>query len=177
LIETERLLLRPPRREDFDAVASSLADAETMQYLGGPQPRSVAWRTFTGMAGAWSLYGFGMFSVIEKASGRWVGRVGPIHPEGWPGTEVGWGLVRSSWGRGYAPEAAAAAMDWAVDHLGWTDIIHTIMPTNLASIAVARKLGSSNRGPGKLPAPLEEKAIDVWGQTSDQWKARVKALR
>jgi RimJ/RimL family protein N-acetyltransferase len=68
-------------------------------------------------------------------------------------------------------------MDWAVDHLGWTDIIHTIMPANLASISVARKLGSSNRGPGKLPAPLEEKPIEVWGQTSDQWKARIRAPR
>ena len=45
------------------------------------------------MAGSWALNGFGMFSVIEKASGLWLGRIGPWRPDGWPGNEVGWGLV------------------------------------------------------------------------------------
>ena len=94
-IETPRLLLRPTRPEDFDAFAAFLADAESMRYLGSaPQPRSLAWRSFLSMAGAWAIQGFAMFSVIEKASGRWIGRVGPWQPEGWPGTEVGWGIAR-----------------------------------------------------------------------------------
>ena len=74
-------------------------------------------------------------------------------PEGWPGHEVAWILAREAWGKGYATEAATAAMDWAVDTLGWSDIIHVIDPANAASIAVATKLGSANRGPGQLPAP------------------------
>ena len=64
---------------------------------------------------AWALQGFSMFSVIEKASGDWIGRLGPWAPEGWPGTEVGWGIVRSAWGKGYATEGAAATIDWAFD--------------------------------------------------------------
>ena len=87
--------------------------------------------TFTG---SWALHGFGMFSVIEKASGRWIGRLGPWAPEGWPGTEVGWGLAREAWGKGYATEGSAATMDWAIDTLGWSDIIHSIDPDNEASI-------------------------------------------
>ena len=63
-------------------------------------------------------------------------------------------------------------MDFAFDVLGWTDAIHTIAPENHASIAVARKLGSINRGPGKLPAPYEDEPIDIWGQTRDAWLAR-----
>ena len=87
-----------------------------------------------------------MFSVIEKASGRWVGRLGPWQPEDWPGTEVGWGLAREVWGRGYATEGAAACMDYAFDVLGWTEAIHTIEPDNLASQAVAKRLGLRRSG-------------------------------
>jgi RimJ/RimL family protein N-acetyltransferase len=117
-----------------------------------------------------------MFSVIEKASRRWVGRVGPWCPEGWPGTEVGWGIVRDRWGLGYATEAAAASIDWAFATLSWTDVIHTIDVANVASHAVARKLGSRNRGRGQLPAPYEHVVIDVWGQTRDEWLARRREM-
>ena len=113
-----------------------------------------------------------MFSVIERATGRWVGRIGPWQPEGWPGTEIGWGLAREAWGKGYATEAATAAADWAVDTLGWLDIIHVIAPENTASIAVATKLGSTNRGAGRLPQPYQDARIDVWGQTAAQWRQR-----
>src|SRR3546814_19632868 len=63
--------------------------------------RSVAWRGLCSVTGAWAIRGFSMFSAVEKASGRWIGRLGPWQPEGWPGTEVGWALVRDVWGRGY----------------------------------------------------------------------------
>ena len=110
VIETERLLLRPPRREDLDGWAELMADPENSRFIGGPVARAGAWRGMAAMAGSWALYGFGMFSLIEKASGRWVGRVGPWQPEEWPGTEVGWGIVKPAWGRGYATEAAVATI-------------------------------------------------------------------
>ena len=172
MIETERLLLRPPQPDDFEPFAAFMADAEATHHLGGTQARSVAWRTFVGMGGQWSLFGVGMFQLIDKASGRWLGRVGPHRPEGWPGTEVGWGVVREAWGQGYAHEAAVASMDWAIDRLGWDDIIHAVAPANVASAALARKLGSVNRGPGRLPEPFAEIAVDIWGQTAAEWKAR-----
>lgn len=171
-LETERLILRPTADEDFDGWAAFMADEVATRHIGGPQERSVAWRSMRAMAGAWALDGFAMFSVVEKATGRWVGRLGPWMPEGWPGTEVGWGIVREAWGRGYATEGAAAAMDWAFDGLGWTDIIHTIDPENAASIAVARKLGSENRGATRLSSPYAEIRVDAWGQTREQWRAR-----
>lgn len=124
VLETERLILRAPEPQDFDAWAAFCADPETMRFLGGPTDRIGAWRIMSGMAGGWMSRGFSMFSVVEKATGRWVGRLGPWQPEGWPGTEVGWGLSRDAWGRGYAVEGAAAAVDWAFDVLGWTEVIH-----------------------------------------------------
>jgi RimJ/RimL family protein N-acetyltransferase len=172
-IETPRLTLRPTRREDFDAFAAFLANAETMRYLGSaPQPRSLAWRGFLTMAGAWAMQGYAMLSVIEKSSGRWIGRVGPWQPEGWPGTEVGWGIVHDRCRLGYATEAATAAIDWAFAELGWTEVIHVIDIDNAPSQAVARKLGSLNRGRGQLPAPFADNVIDVWGQTKQEWLAR-----
>ena len=169
-LETERLILRPPMAEDFDAWAAFGADEVAMRFLGGPQPKSIAWRGFMSTAGAWAIQGFGMFCVFEKSSGRWIGRVGPIQPEGWPGTEVGWGLIKDVWGRGYAGEAASAALDWAFDHLGWTDVIHCIDAENVASQNVARRLGSTILRTDRLPAPIDEE-IEVWGQTAAQWKA------
>ena len=127
------------------------------------------------MAGSWQLKGFGMFSVVEKSTGRWVGRLGPWMPEGWPGTEVGWAIVRECWGRGYATEGAAAAMEFAFDRLGWTDVIHAIDPDNVASQQVARKLGSRNRGPGRLPAPFADSRIDLWGQTREEWRRQQRS--
>jgi RimJ/RimL family protein N-acetyltransferase len=112
-----------------------------------------------------------MFSVIEKATGRWIGRMGPWQPEGWPGTEVGWSLVREAWGKGYATEGATACIDWAFDHLGWTEVIHCIAPENTASQAVARRLGSTYLREGHLPAPING-SCQLWGQTKEQWQAR-----
>lgn len=171
-LETERLVLRMPQAGDFDAWAAFSADPETMEHLGGVQSRPVAWRSICTMTGAWHIRGFSMFSVIEKATGLWIGRMGPWQPEGWPGTEVGWGIVRERWGRGYATEAAVAVMDYVVDQLGWTEIIHTIVPDNVKSQAVARKLGSTILRQTSLPAPLDHIVTDAWGQTAEQWIAR-----
>ena len=171
-LETPRLLLRVPRIDDLDPWAEMMADEETARFIGGVAPRAVTWRMLMTMIGAWHAAGFAMFSVIEKSSGRWIGRVGPWMPEGWPGTEVGWALARPYWGRGYAPEAAAASGNWAFDHLGWTSVIHSIDPGNVSSQAVARKLGSQNLGSGRLPPPFHEAPIDIWGQTREEWRAR-----
>jgi RimJ/RimL family protein N-acetyltransferase len=171
-IETSRLILRPTAPGDFEAWAAFMADADASKHVGGPQPRPVAWRGFLSMAGAWAMQGYAMFSVIEKASGRWLGRLGPWVPDGWPGTEVGWGLAREAWGKGYATEGSTAAIDWAFDRLGWTEVIHCIAPDNARSQAVARRLGSRVLRQARLPAPFEHIAIDVWGQSRDEWRSR-----
>ncbi|HEX4708904.1 GNAT family N-acetyltransferase [Phenylobacterium sp.] len=171
-LETHRLILRAPIADDFEAWAAFAADEETMRYLGGAQVRALAWRGMCTMAGAWTVRGFSMFSVIEKATGRWVGRLGPWQPEGWPGTEVGWGLIRDVWGKGYATEGATAAMDYAFDVLGWNEAVHTIVRENLASQAVARRLGSTVLRQAVMPPPFEDQTLDVWGQTREQWRAR-----
>jgi RimJ/RimL family protein N-acetyltransferase len=80
--------------------------------------------------------------------------------------------VSDSWRRGYAIEAATAAIDWVFTALGWREVIHVIDVENTASQALARKIGSRRRGRGRLPAPYESATIDIWGQTRDEWRAR-----
>ena len=86
ILFTERLVLRPPQPEDFDGWALFQADPEATRFVGGTQVRAAAWRSLCAMAGAWTIRGFAMFSMIERESGRWIGRTGPWQPEGWPGT-------------------------------------------------------------------------------------------
>ncbi|MAW99308.1 MAG: GNAT family N-acetyltransferase [Sphingomonas sp.] len=172
VLTTKRLILRLPEAADLDGWAAFSADPETMAYLGGVQSRAESWRALCTMRGAWDIRGFAMFSVIERDTGRWVGRIGPWQPEGWPGREVGWGVAREFAGRGYAHEAASAAMDYAFDVLGWDRVIHTIDPDNTRSAALARRLGSRKGERVTLPPPLSDHVVDAWGQSADEWRAR-----
>ena len=173
---TERLMLRVPEESDLDGFAEMTADAETMRFIGGAGGRPQAWRLLCVLRGAWDIKGFSMFSVIERATGEWVGRLGPWEPEGWPGKEVGWGVHPKFAGRGYAFEATVAAMDYAFDVLGWDDVIHTIDPANTRSIRLAERLGSYNQGPTRLPEPFHEAPVHAWGQTAAEWRARRGSL-
>ncbi|WP_395647168.1 GNAT family N-acetyltransferase [Terricaulis sp.] len=176
-LETARLILRPPTQADFDGFAGMAAEAETMRFIGGLAPRDGAWRAMASLTGSWVLLGYSMFSVIEKASGRWIGRLGPWRPGGeqgsWPGPEVGWALNAAAQGKGYAREGATAAIDWAFDALGWDHVIHCIDKRNAPSIALAEKLGSTlQREDVQLAPPFEMHTVDIYGQTRDAWRAR-----
>lgn len=175
-LETGRLVLRPPVDGDFDGFRAFHADEKAMTWLGGVSSPSVVWRIMRTIAGSWALDGFGMFSVIEKASGKWIGRIGPLHPHGWPDREVGWGLLTAAQGQGYAMEAAIASMDFAVDILGWDQVIHTVNPGNAASAALAGRIGSHIMRQARLPDPYADQIVDVWGQTGEAWRENRKNL-
>lgn len=174
VLHTERLILRPIAMEDFPRWAEMMADPEAAKFLGGAQPAATAWRGFMTMAGAWSLTGISMFSLIERETGLWLGRIGPWRPHGWPGNEVGWGLHPDAQGKGYGVEAATAALDYAFDVLDWPDVIHCIDPDNTPSQRLAERVGSRNLGPTRMPPPFDHLAVDAWGQTREEWWARRK---
>lgn len=171
-IETERLILRPPQAEDFEPMCAMMADEETARFIGGVMEPSAVWRSLCALAGAWTIRGYSMFSVIEKSTGAWIGRLGPWQPEGWPGTEIAYGLTRAAQGRGYAQEGVSAAIDYAVDILGWDEIIHCIDPQNDPSRRVAAKLGARKLREAQAPAPFSDIRWDVYGQSADEWRAR-----
>lgn len=145
-IETDRLVLRIPSECDFEPLADMYADEETMAFLGGKVAPDVSWRTLATFIGHWSLLGYGLFSVIEKHSDEFVGRVGLINPPNWPAMEIGWAIRRSSWGLGYATESARAVLNHEIARLRPNRLISLVDKCNKQSERVALKLGAQNCG-------------------------------
>ena len=168
-LETDRLILRPTQAEDWPFVRDFLMCEDTMRHLGGHQQESDAWRTLAQWIGLWSLTDAAMFGVVEKASGEWIGRIGPWHPLHWPTREVGWGLRQAFWGKGYALEAAAASLDYAFDELGWDSVTHLIADENVMSQKLAARLGSKPGEYVNLPGSLSDERLCVWSQTKEDW--------
>ncbi len=142
-IDTARLRLRLYRESDLDTFAEMHADPVTMQYIGEGKTltRAESWRFLAGGLGHWALRGYGMLAVTHRHTGEVLGRAGFYHPEGWPGFEIGWLFHRKHWGRGYATEAAEAALAYAFNHLKQPHVISLIRRDNLASLRVAEKIG------------------------------------
>ena len=168
VLETERLRLRLPTEADFEGFAALMSDPVATEYIGGTVSVPHAWRALCMILGHWRLRGYGFFTVEDKVSGAWVGRVGPWYPHGWAAPEIGWSVTRAHWGKGYGPEAAAASMDFVFEQLGWDRVIHLIHPDNANSQAVARKLGSVDTGEDAEAAGFGM-MCDVWGQSRADW--------
>jgi RimJ/RimL family protein N-acetyltransferase len=147
-VETSRLVLRGFTPADVEPYVRMLADREVARFLGDGQPlsRVDAWRQMAMIIGHWELRGFGLWAVEERASGRFIGRIGCHEPEGWPGFELGYALARDAWGKGYAREGAEAALAFARHVLERDTIISLIRPANRASIAVAEHFGARRTG-------------------------------
>jgi RimJ/RimL family protein N-acetyltransferase len=146
---TERLRLRSLRKSDLDDYAALRADREVLRYLGGdaePWDRGRASRHLAFLIGHWPVWGSGMWAVEQRGTGTFLGVVGFAEPEGWPGFELAWTLVRRWWGNGYATEAARAALAYASNVLKGERVISLIHPENRASIRVAERLGERLQG-------------------------------
>jgi len=172
-LETERLVLREWRDSDFDPFAEFMADPDVVRYLNGePMTRPDAWRTMAMIVGHWALRGYGTWAVERKSDGRFIGRVGMINPEGWPGLEVGWTLGKPYWGQGYATEAAKAALRYAFLTQPVERVISCIDPDNKPSQAVALRLGET-RGPRQdFVISGRTYVIDVWSIAREDWQKR-----
>jgi RimJ/RimL family protein N-acetyltransferase len=173
-LETERLLLRQWTLDDFEDLAAMLADPKVMAFLaidGKPESRFGAWRALCGLVGHWQLLGFGMFAVVERATGTFLGRVGPWHPEGWPDFEIGWVLRSQYWGRGYATEAVNRCISHAFTDLSRAHLSSFIMPDNTRSIRVAERVGERLEREVTLPH-LPDRTVLQYGLSRDDWKRR-----
>ena len=151
-LETDRLVLRMFGNDDLDAYRAILTNPLVMEFIGDGKTitRMEAWRALASTLGHWQLRGYGAWAVEEKASRKLVGRVGFIHPEGWPGLELGWILAPEFWGFGYATEASRAALEYGWSTFGFARVISLIHPQNSRSIAVAKRLGAVEDGTTEL---------------------------
>ena len=144
VLETERLRMVAFAEHHFEAYASMLADPTSTRFVGDGQPldRMNAWRSMAMLLGHWALRGYGMWAVELKQTGEFVGRVGLHQPEGWPDLELGWMLLPTERGHGYATEAGRVALDYAFDKLKVQRLVSLIRTDNTASERVARRLGA-----------------------------------
>ena len=168
VVETERLRLEPwDRREHTAGLAAMNADPEVMRFVnaGGTFTRVESRVASDRLAEHWRTYGFGLWAVLEKASGRMVGFAGLAHPLWLPGweraVEVGWRLHRDVWGRGYATEAGRAGLDYGFGTLELAEIISLIHPDNRRSLAVAGRLGLVHRERLRHPQRPEDLTLHV----------------
>jgi RimJ/RimL family protein N-acetyltransferase len=93
-------------------------------------------------AGHWSLRGYGFWALEEKGTGQFVGYSGLSFPEGWPEPEVGWGLLKTAQGKGFATEASLRAREYGYSTIGFKTLISFIDLRNVASRAVAERMGA-----------------------------------
>ena len=161
-LETERLILRAPRMDDFEAYAEFNA-SDRSKGVGGPYNRAKAWSRQCALIGQWQMRGYGRWMLEEKTTGKPMGVVGIYHPDDWPEAEIGWSLFADAEGKGYAFEAALASRSYAYDVLGWSTIISLTMDGNDRSEALARRMGATNEGIFQHP---ELGPLTVWRHLS-----------
>ena len=146
-LTTERLLLRRWREQDVEPFAAICADPEVMQYIGSGAVRSCE-QTRASVAAfeqEWDEKGYGLFALELRESGELIGFTGlsepKFLPEIMPAVEIGWRLARSSWGNGYATEAARATLRFGLTTLRLPELVSIYQVENEASARIMSKLG------------------------------------
>lgn len=149
-LRTSRLLLRPWRVQDREPFAALNADAEVMRHFPAPLDRAASDALADRIAGRLDAHGWGLWAV--EVDGRFAGFTGlnPV-PEavrdlvaGCPSTEIGWRLARWAWGRGYATEAATAALTHGFAALGLPEVVSFTARGNDRSRAVMERLAMTH---------------------------------
>ncbi|MEO1306169.1 MAG: GNAT family N-acetyltransferase [Pseudomonadota bacterium] len=138
-LETERLVLRSYRLEDFDAFAAYFA-SERSTFTDGPISKELAWDLFAAGAGRWVIANHGAWTIERRTDGAAMGLVSLNTAISLPYPELGWILWDGFEGNGYAFEAARNARNFAFEILGWSDLISGIHTDNSASIKLAERL-------------------------------------
>jgi RimJ/RimL family protein N-acetyltransferase len=148
MIDTDRLTLRPYSLPDYLPYLAMCSDADVVRFIGGePLSPEEAWHRVMRYAGHWSLLGNGIFAVIEKGSGQYIGETGIADFHRGLGEhfdqagEAAWVFSSQVHGRGYAFEAAEAAHIWYAAHKGHERTVCLVHPENHSSLKLAEKLG------------------------------------
>ena len=157
LVVTERLELCVPALDDLWPMWTITADPVTGRYLGSAHSRPDHFQRYSRNAGSWLLYGYGSFTVRDRATREMIGTVGAFHSFRGLGEdfddhpETGWILRADRVGRGLAHEAMTAALDWFEREHGRQRIVCMIVPENAPSIALAGRLGFTAMRDAVLP--------------------------
>lgn len=158
------------------------ADPDVVRHIGGvPSSRERSWGRILTYRGLWALLGYGYWLVEERETGRFAGEVGfadfhrEVEPSLGGAPELGWAFAREVHGKGYATEAAQAALRWAqTQFAGGTQIVSLIAPENAASVRVAEKCGLRFWQEGRHHGDrllLFRRPLHAPGPASSLWKS------
>jgi RimJ/RimL family protein N-acetyltransferase len=155
ILETKRLQLREMTIEDVDSLFPILSDPIAMQYYPKPFDRIMTIEWIEWNLRNYSTYGFGLWGVIHKADGQFIGDCGLTIQcvDDIRETEIGYHIMRSYWNQGMATEGARACRDFAFDKLKSRRVISWMHPDNIASRRVSEKIGMR----------LEKETVDKFG--------------
>jgi RimJ/RimL family protein N-acetyltransferase len=142
-LETERLRLRPYRLADLDDLHAMFSDAEHMTWYPAPFDLETTRARLERQIEGYRTRGFSLWIVEDRGTGAFLGTAGPslLLVEEVDEVEIGWHTRPGRKGEGIAPEAGAAARDWAFAHLEIDHLIALVRLENLPSGRVAEKLG------------------------------------
>jgi len=146
MIVTERLVLRPYREEDRGDFAALNGHPQVGAWLAGVLDRPQSDAMLDRINAHIDAHGFGFWGMARREDDRIIGFCGLSKVEAdalpvGPCIEMGWRMIPSAWGQGYATEAAQAAMDWAWANLDADELVAFTARTNLASQGVMRRIG------------------------------------
>ncbi|MEU4144834.1 GNAT family N-acetyltransferase [Streptomyces parvulus] len=143
-LRTDRLVLRPWRASDLAPWAAMNADPDVREHLGEPLTREQSDASVAAFRADFERRGYGWWAVEVRDTDEFIGFAGLDEvDDGLPftGVEIGWRLARSSWGRGYATEAARAVLAHGFGTLALPEILAVTTTANVRSQAVMRRLG------------------------------------
>jgi RimJ/RimL family protein N-acetyltransferase len=157
---TDRLVLRRWRAEDREPFAAINADPEVMRFVGtgAVLGRGLSDDLLTRFEREWDERGFGLWALSAREDEDecllgFCGLTVPMFlPSVLPAVEIGWRLARGAWGRGYATEAARAALAFGFEEQGIEEILAIVDPGNARSLRVCAKLGMTARPDRTHPA-------------------------
>ncbi len=156
--ETERLIARRWRDSDRAAFAALNGDAETMRFFPAPLSRAESDAFIDRIGQRATEDGFCFPAIERKDDGALVGLVGlariRFDAHFAPAVEIGWRIRRDCWRKGYAAEAAAAALAYGFQELGLEEIVSFTIPANAPSRAVMARLGMTHDPADDFDHPL-----------------------
>ena len=185
MIETERLVLRPPEHGDLAFRQNALNTPKVMRYLGGPASPEKAAERLAGDIAGFAEYGVGFWIATHKQTGEPVGRCGvgiirsgPAVLQG--GWQIGWMLAEPFWGQGYAEEAARGVIDYWFGELGEKSIWSQTSASNAASTRMMARLGFERRADLDYvdpDYPAADNPTTVYSLGRGEWASRHGGVR